>query len=63
MKLAIEEAKLAQSRGEVPVGAVIINPQRELRGVIQGVGDVVSHNRPEVVEIEELYTGRLIFLD
>ena len=42
---------------------MIINPQRELRGVIQGVGDVVSHNRPEVVEVEELYTGRLIFLD
>ena len=30
MKLAIEEANFAQIRGEVPVGAVIINSQREI---------------------------------
>ena len=30
MKLAIEEANLAQIRGEVPVGAIIINSHREI---------------------------------
>ena len=42
---------------------MIINPLQVLRGDIQGVGDVVSHYRPPVVEVEEFYTGRLIFVD
>ncbi|MGB5821553.1 MAG: head GIN domain-containing protein [Saonia sp.] len=40
-----------------------INPQQLLRGVIRGTGDVVSFNRPPIVEIEELFNGRLIFRD
>ncbi len=40
---------------------MIVNPLRSIRGEIRGVGDVISLNRPPIVEVEELYTGRLIF--
>ena len=42
---------------------MIVHPIDEIRGVIQGTGDVISVNRPPVVEVEELFTGRLIFRD
>ncbi|MGB5227134.1 MAG: head GIN domain-containing protein [Eudoraea sp.] len=42
---------------------IIINPLESLRGIIRGTGDVRSSNRPEVIEVEELYKGRLIFDD
>ncbi|MGB5430011.1 head GIN domain-containing protein [Eudoraea sp.] len=42
---------------------IIINPLESLRGTIRGTGDVRSSNRPEVIEVEELYKGRLIFDD
>lgn len=40
---------------------MIINPQQSLTGVITGTGDVIAVNRPPVVDVEERYTGRLIF--
>ena len=40
---------------------VQINPQQSISGVIRGTGDVISFNQPTVVDVEELYTGRLIF--
>lgn len=40
---------------------MFINPQESIRGVIRGNGDVISSNRPEIIEVEELYKGRLIF--
>ena len=47
MKLAIEEAKIAQSRGEVPVGAIIINSQREIiarsRNRVRELKDPTAH--------------------
>lgn len=42
---------------------MIVNPLNELKGEIRGVGDVISKNRPPIVEVEEFYTGRLIFDD
>ena len=42
---------------------IIINPQESLKGTIRGTGDVRSYNRPDVIEVEELYKGRLIFND
>lgn len=42
---------------------VIVNPQQSLMGIITGTGDLISVNRPPVVEIEERYTGKLIFED
>lgn len=40
---------------------VFINPQQSVRGVIRGTGDVISSNRPDIIEVEELFRGRLIF--
>ena len=40
---------------------MIVNPKQLIRGQIRGIGDVISKNRPPIVEVEELYTGRLIF--
>ncbi|MGB5358309.1 MAG: DUF2807 domain-containing protein, partial [Eudoraea sp.] len=42
---------------------ILINPQESLRGTIRGTGDVRSYNRPDIVEVQELYKGRLIFDD
>lgn len=40
---------------------LIVNPQQVLKGEIRSTGDVISVNRPPVVEIETFYTGDLIF--
>ncbi|TVZ15316.1 head GIN domain-containing protein [Maribacter sp. MAR_2009_72] len=40
-----------------------VNPQTSLNGVIRGTGDVLSYNRPASVDVEELYNGRLIFVE
>jgi hypothetical protein len=40
---------------------VQINPQLSVSGVIRGTGDVISFNTPDVVDVEVLYTGALIF--
>ena len=42
---------------------MIVNPQQSITGKISGPGDVISANRPPNVDVEELYTGRLIFED
>ncbi len=40
---------------------LIINPQQSLRGDIYSHGDIISKNRPPIVNVTEHYTGRLIF--
>lgn len=40
---------------------MIVNPQQVLQGTITGLGDVISKNQPPQVNVEELYTGQLIF--
>lgn len=40
---------------------IIVNPQETLKGVLRGTGDLISVNTPAVIEVEQLYTGRLIF--
>ncbi len=42
-------------------GPMIVNPQRSIKGKIVSLGNVISKNRPPIVEVEELYRGRLIF--
>ncbi|WP_430965936.1 head GIN domain-containing protein [Spongiimicrobium sp. 2-473A-2-J] len=42
---------------------ILIFPEQTLNGVIRGTGDVVSFNRPPVINVEELFNGRLIFRD
>lgn len=40
---------------------IIVNPQLSLTGELLGTGDLISLNTPPTVEVEELYTGQLIF--
>ncbi|NER18813.1 head GIN domain-containing protein [Spongiivirga citrea] len=40
---------------------IIINPQVSLTGTIRSVGNVISYNRPETIEVDEIFNGRLIF--
>jgi len=42
---------------------MIVNPIVSLKGEIRSGGDVISVNRPELVDVQEYYTGRLIFED
>ncbi|GAB5399103.1 MAG: hypothetical protein Aureis2KO_06880 [Aureisphaera sp.] len=42
---------------------MIVNPQERIRGQILSTGDVISLNRPSIIDVEEIYTGRLIFQD
>ncbi len=41
---------------------IIVNPQQSIRGEIRSTGDVVSLNTPPIVEVEQFFTGKLIFL-
>lgn len=45
-------------RGTSPM---IVSPRNAIRGTITGIGDVISTTRPPIVEVEELFRGRLIF--
>ncbi|MFL1012020.1 head GIN domain-containing protein [Flavisericum labens] len=40
---------------------MIVNPQQEIKGTIKGVGNIILVNEPPLVDVEELYKGRLIF--
>lgn len=40
---------------------LFVNPLQVLKGEIRSTGDVISVNRPPVVEVESFYTGKLIF--
>jgi len=40
---------------------MIVNPQLSLIGELRGTGDLISLNTPPTVEVEQFYTGRLIF--
>ncbi len=40
---------------------MIVNPQLSITGQILSIGDVIAKNRPPIVNVEELYVGRLIF--
>lgn len=42
---------------------LIVNPQQLIKGEIRGTGDVISLNKPPLVNVEELYKGRMIFKD
>lgn len=40
-----------------------VYPLQRLEGRIRGYGDVISYNRPDEVAVEELYRGRLLFVE
>lgn len=40
---------------------IIVNPQQSITGEIRSTGDVISVNRPSIVEVEAFFIGKLIF--
>ena len=42
---------------------LLVYPESTIEGGIRGYGDVISLNRPDTVDVEELFEGRLIFRD
>lgn len=40
---------------------IIVNPQQELTGNLYGTGNLISINRPDVIDVIQHYTGELIF--
>lgn len=42
---------------------MIVNPIQSIIGIIKGTGDVICVNRPPIVEVEQIYTGQLLFED
>ena len=38
-------------------------PENKVSGEIRGTGDVILVNRPDIIEVEEFFTGRLIIED
>lgn len=42
---------------------MIVNAQQSIIGKIMATGDIDSYNRPPIVDVKELFTGKLIFKD
>ena len=42
---------------------MVVHPKESLTGELRGTGDLISVYTPEDVNVQELYTGELIFLD
>lgn len=40
---------------------MVLNPQLSLTGELRGTGNLISKNNPAIIEIEQFYTGQLIF--
>lgn len=40
---------------------ILTNPQVAVRGIIRGNGNVICFNRPEIIEVEAIFNGRLLF--
>ena len=42
---------------------IIVNPVQSIEGEIRSVGDVISLQTPPFVNVQQFYTGQLLFLD
>ena len=42
---------------------MLVNPQQSIVGEIRATGDIISFNRPPIVDVKEFFTGRLLFKD
>jgi hypothetical protein len=40
---------------------MIVNPQQSISGELKGTGDVIALNEPPIVDVQQFYTGQLIF--
>ena len=43
------------------INEIVVNPTQEITGEIRGAGNVISIYRPPIVNVQEFYTGKLIF--
>lgn len=42
---------------------MLVNPQQSITGTIFSTGNVLSFNQPPIVEVDEVFKGRLIFVN
>ena len=42
---------------------LVVFPENEIDGQMRGTGNVICHNVPHINTVEELYTGKVIFID
>jgi len=42
---------------------ILVNPQQIIKGEIRGTGNVISFNTPDLIQVEALFKGKLIFKD
>ena len=42
---------------------MIVNPQESIVGELRGTGDLISLKMPSIVEVDQYYTGQLIFVN
>lgn len=40
---------------------MVVNPQQKLTGKISGTGNVIAVNKPPIIEVDQVYKGRLLF--
>lgn len=40
---------------------IIVNPQQEVKGTIYSTGNLVLKNNPPVIEVEQLYSGHIVY--
>ncbi len=59
VEFEIEDLTVLQTSANV----MRVNPTKSIVGEIRGTGDIIAVNRPEIVEVDQYYTGRLIFED
>jgi len=57
--LVIDELTVSQRSAN----KMIVNPRQSIVGKIMATGDIISHNRPPLVDVKELFTGKLLFED
>jgi len=57
--LEVNDLRIFQRSANV----MIVNPIQRIRGSIRGTGDVIAVNRPPEIDVEEFFTGRLLFED
>lgn len=48
---------------QVGAAPMIVNPQNSITGEIRATGDVIARNTPPIIDVEEFFTGKLIFED
>lgn len=41
--------------------SILVNPIQSLRGNLYSTGDIISYNHPEIVEVTQHYSGKLIY--